>query len=160
MANTDTVYENPYRPIIRMMVLDVSSMCSADFLARCGGAFYDVYFFDECRRVHLCEATASAELHFIGGGPAAIPEDEDAREALYNEIIEIDCNSEEVTYMWHSTAMRSSVPVTEIGYHSAEADEVGTEEEYLDEIESWREFFRGNSGAESAVDHWLKARKA
>lgn len=155
----ETVYDKPYRPSVRLVVMDMSGACSEDFLARCGGGYYDVYFFDEHRAVYLCEMTASAELHFIGGVPAVTPDDEEASEALANEIMDINADTEEVTYMWHHEAMRASFPVSDLQYVHTESEEVSTEKEYRDEMDSWREFFLGNAGAENATDHWLKKQK-
>ena len=59
-----------------------------DFLARCGGALYESVFFDDSVNVHLCCLTPSVGLEVLELVAGEYPKDEDAREALYDELMD------------------------------------------------------------------------
>lgn len=70
-----------------------------DFLARCGGALYESVFFDDSVNVHLASATPSVGIEVLEYLPEEYPEDEDEREALYDELMEVKNESEDFYYM-------------------------------------------------------------
>lgn len=91
----------------RVVALDESYGCEHAFLERCGGKVWGIYFYDESRHVYCCEITPSYELHFLGLEAERIPDDdEDAREAQYDELMEAGSQQDPVSYMWTSNIDR------------------------------------------------------
>lgn len=80
--------------------LDESEHCEPEFLKRCGGKCYQIYLVDMSTHTHLCEFTPSYCLIPVELVAEKYPEDDDAREELYEELREVfyeTCN--EVSYM-------------------------------------------------------------
>jgi hypothetical protein len=70
-------------------LLDVSSYCSEDFLARCGGAVYLSAFFDDSVNTFCCSQTPSVFVEELEHVPEKYPEDEAARETLNEELLDL-----------------------------------------------------------------------
>ena len=68
--------------------LDMSSYCSQEFLDRCGGKVYLSGFFDDNLDTHICSAQKTVYVHALEFVPEKYPEDEEAREALNEELLE------------------------------------------------------------------------
>lgn len=68
--------------------LDMSSYCSQEFLDRCGGKVYLSGFFDDNLDTHICSAQKMVYVHALELVPEKCPENEEAREALYEELLE------------------------------------------------------------------------
>ena len=77
-----------------------------DFLARCGGALYESVFFDDSVNVHICSLTPSVGFEVLELVAGEYPENEDAREALYDELMEVHSSSEGFYYMDRSDVER------------------------------------------------------
>jgi len=60
-----------------------------------------VYVFDETARTHCCEATPSYWLEFIETQPEGGPEDEDARAAMYEDILQNEDVSDNNSHYAH-----------------------------------------------------------
>ena len=71
-------------------LLDVSSYCSEDFLARCGGAVYVSCFFDDSVNTYCCSLTPSVFVEELEHVPGRYPEDEAESERLNLDLLEIE----------------------------------------------------------------------
>ena len=71
-----------------------------DLIRRSGGTIYGVYVFDADIAVHCCELTPSFELTFLRSEPKSVPDDDDDRERLEDQIREADRDSSPVIYVW------------------------------------------------------------
>jgi hypothetical protein len=68
--------------------LDMSNYCSQEFLDRCGGKVYLSGFFDDNLDTTICSAQKMVYVHALEFVPEKYPEGEEAREALYEELLE------------------------------------------------------------------------
>jgi len=75
-------------PKMTACLIDVSEHCSEDFLAKCGGKIYMSGFYDDNVNTYCCSTTPSVFVDVIELVPETYPEDEDAREALSEELLE------------------------------------------------------------------------
>ncbi len=66
--------------------LDMSTYCSQEFLDRCGGKVYLSGFFDDNLDTTICSAQKMVYVHALEFVPEKYPEDEKARETLYEEL--------------------------------------------------------------------------
>ena len=156
MIHTDGTVDEfvPYAPEWGIFVMDITQYCSADFVARCGGGVYHVYFFNKLSRTFICSYWPMAELRLIGTVAKVSPDDEDAREALDDELRSI--NEPEVEYVDFDDALeQAKTAYTNKNFISPLCE---TWEDVEDEAESVREYCCGNGVAEAAVDHFLKAK--
>ena len=111
-----------------------------DFLARCGGVVYESVFFDDSVNVHICSLTPSVGLEVLELVAGEYPEDDDAREALYDELMEAHSGSEGFYYMNRSDVERLKKANPEsfknLGDFDVDEDE--------DACEVVREYLQGN----------------
>lgn len=68
--------------------IDVTEYCSPSFVARCGGKVYESGFFDDNLNVFICSAQAHVFVEALELVPERYPEDETARNALNEELLE------------------------------------------------------------------------
>lgn len=140
----------PYAPEWGIYVMDITEYCSDDFVARCGGGVYHVYLFDKMSATYICSAQAMAELRLIGTVAKANPDDDEAREALDDELRSI--NEPEVEYIDFASALKhSETAFTSNNFKSPLCE---TREDVKDELDSTLEYCLGNGIAEAAVDHY------
>ena len=92
------------KPDIRILKLDESHNWDPEIVSRAGGKIFGVYLYDATVAVHCCEITPSYELNFIESQPHQLPDDEDEREKLYDDIQEGDLHTEPVLY-YHKPAI-------------------------------------------------------
>ena len=69
------------------------------FVERCGGKIWTLYVYNPNEVTHLCEITPSYYLEPLDYYPASLPEDENAREEIYDTLLETLCLQEQATYM-------------------------------------------------------------
>ena len=93
--NRKEIPNNFYAALLRVP----SAHVDPDFLARCGGALYESVFFDDSVNVNLASLTPSVGIEVLELVPEEYPEDEDEREALYDELLEVHSDSEGFYYM-------------------------------------------------------------
>lgn len=78
------------KPSFVACLIDVSEYCSEGFLARCGGRVYESAFFDDNLNTYLCSATPCIFVESLSLVAEKYPEDEEAREALCSELLDVD----------------------------------------------------------------------
>ena len=111
--------------MIRLIAMDETQAWNIEKPEGC--KLLSVYMYDDSIAVHCCEVTASRELHFLGTIPTICYEDEDAMEKFSNAIMEGDCLTEEISYMWaHSVDARKFVssPFSENDVESDKIEEM------------------------------------
>lgn len=143
----------PYTPSYRAAVYDITGFVHPEFVARCGGAVYEVFIFDERSATYLCEATPSAELHHIGYVPKTSPDEQKERDALEAEFA--TWSTETVLYRHMSDAVADSVPLNDF-YYKFEEVMCETPEEARDDLYATLEACWGNPAAEWVVDRKLR----
>ena len=127
---------NEPNPDVKYVKIDETRHWNSDFLKK-----YDitrmvgVYVFDANEYTYCCEMTPSHFLDFIETQPEGeYLEDDEAREAMYDEIMEANCQSDNVCYMHVSSVKVGRTGIIEIG------DLDGCED-----MEEAREYAQGNS---------------
>lgn len=79
--------------------VDVTGHCREDFVARCGGKVYEVFLFDANEVTYCCEVTPSYCLYPVSLEAGDLPEEEDVRNRLFEELIDARHELEDVCYM-------------------------------------------------------------
>ena len=123
---------------IKIVVLDQTQYWAESITARAGQVF-GVYYFDPEVAVHCCEMTPSHELHFLNSVPRDLPEDENERERLINDISDGDIGTDPITYV-HCRDIEK-MPAIERGH--LERGVYDMPHEWEDE-EEFEEHWRGN----------------
>jgi len=82
------------KPKFIACLIDVSAHCSEEFLARCGGKVYLSGFYDDNLDTHCCSFTPMVDVTYMGYVAEEYPEDEEAREALHEELMDIAAENE------------------------------------------------------------------
>jgi len=75
------------KPKFIACLIDVSAHCSEEFLARCGGKVYLSGFYDDNLDTHCCSFTPMIDVTYMGYVAEEYPEDDEAREALHEELM-------------------------------------------------------------------------
>jgi len=70
-------------------LIDISEYCSPELLERCGGKAYYSGFFNDAVNTYCCSMTPSVFVDVIELVPEQYPEDEDASNALNEELLEL-----------------------------------------------------------------------
>jgi len=68
--------------------IDESEHCDREFLARCGGKVFQIYLVDTSIQTHCCELTPSYGMVPIDLVAESYPDDEQARETLYEDLMD------------------------------------------------------------------------
>ena len=68
-------------------LIDMSHCCEKDFLERCGGKLYLSGFYDDNTNTYICSAEKMVFVHAVEWYAKEVPEDEDEREQLYDEML-------------------------------------------------------------------------
>lgn len=90
-------------------LIDMSHCCEKAFLERCGGKLYMSGFYDDSTNTYICSAEKMVFVHALEWVPEEFPEDEDDKDALYNELEDAP---PEAAYFarYDIDAMRESAP--------------------------------------------------
>lgn len=86
--------ENKSAPKFVACLIDISAYAEPDFLARCGGKVYLSGFFDDSVNTYCCSATPSVFVGALELVAETYPEEDSAREALYEELLETSATLE------------------------------------------------------------------
>lgn len=89
-------------PDWRAIRIDETRYCNAEWLEKFGiKTLYSVYLVDFASVTNCCEITPSYALNFIENvsDDDSVPDDEEAREVLFEELREVNNGAELVTYM-------------------------------------------------------------
>lgn len=134
------------RPKYRLVAIDESHHCSADFLARCGGKLWATYLVNVAEVTYCCELTPSYYLVPIELVPLTMPgdSDEEAHEALCTDLMEALTNTDPI-YM-HCSAI-DRLPASMFVDFGTGARR-GGDDATMDEME---EYLRGNCTVPEAV---------
>lgn len=105
MANTEIA------PNWRVLRLNESEHCNPEFLARCGGKLWGVYVYDSNSVFHYCSPEKLYQLHLVYFTAETSPDDDEAAEALENELIEatFGCSDSDLV----GASFIDSLPATE-----------------------------------------------
>lgn len=79
--------------------VDVTGHCGEEFVARCGGKVYEVCLYDANERTYCCEVTPSYCLYPVDLTAGSLPEEDAARERLFEELLDARHELEDVCYM-------------------------------------------------------------
>lgn len=116
--------------------LDMSQYCSPEFLDRCGGKVYLSGFFDDNLNTYICSAEKMLYVHGLEFVPEQYPEDEEACNALNEELLE---NTADNDYFSRSTIERLRQE------HPEDFQEVDVDfDEEDDPADVVREYLQGN----------------
>jgi len=92
-------------------------------------AVYDVYAFDANLRVHICSLTPSYELHYLGTDADPVADlSDDAREHLYDVVLDASADNSPVDYMDVSTIERMRRTRSDLFRHVGPPDPDSCEE--------------------------------
>lgn len=75
------------KPAFVACKIDMSEHCSPEFLVRCGGKVYLSGFYDDNLNTYICSAEKMIYVHALEFVPEKYPEDEEAADALNNELL-------------------------------------------------------------------------
>lgn len=75
-------------------LIDISYGISDDFLTKCGGKVYLSGFFNDSVNAYCCSITPSVFVGAIELVPESLPEDEESREAIYEELMDAFCEGD------------------------------------------------------------------
>lgn len=84
------------KPDYRVVAIDESAHCSPAFLAQCGGKVWATYVYNAAEVTYCCELTPSYCLLPIELHAHVIPDDETAREALFEALIDAQADSDPI----------------------------------------------------------------
>jgi hypothetical protein len=119
-------------------LLDVSAYCSPDFLEMCGGKVYQSGFFDDNLDTFICSPERMVFVEWIELVPESTPEDEAAREQLYEILIEEGTDRDD-SYLSRRDVERLKVEAPE-RFKEVEID-LDPEEDASEQV---RELLQGN----------------
>lgn len=88
----------------RVYAVDVSAYVDPALLERCGGKVWQVCVFDAEERTFCCESTPSYCLHPVSLEAETLPESDDTREALYEELIDANDFDTHYQHCWRVDA--------------------------------------------------------
>lgn len=111
--------KKPGAPDIWLAVFEEDGWCE-DLKKKAGGKIYSVYWYDATKAVHLCSFTPSYELYLLEYVADEYPEDDDAREELYDDLTHAVSEGERVIYWNCSDVERLPVDGKEDGDEKAE----------------------------------------
>ena len=128
------------KPDFRIYKQETTEHWSEDIRSRAARLF-GVYLFDVNRHVHCCELTPSFEMNYLGPTWTGSIEDDEARQSLFEDILEGDAETDLVRYV-HVGSVKVD-----------ECEEIGTSDE------SWARFLEEAGGDEEeaynlALDKW------
>jgi len=123
---------------IKVLVREETSLWCDELLKRVGKMF-GVYLYDPSTVTHCCELTPSYALEFVGSHPLVIPDDDDGRERLWDEIMEGDSQCEPCSYFHCGDIDR--MPTIKRGELKSGTYELPQE---WDDMEEAREWWQGN----------------
>ena len=83
---------------LRVCLLEETENWNEEITKRAGKIF-GVYLYNPDTRTHCCEITPSHELYFLHSVPENLPDDEDERERLLDDMDEGNLETERVSYM-------------------------------------------------------------
>jgi hypothetical protein len=114
-------------------------------LERCGGKICSVHVYDQNLHVYICSSTPTYEMHFIEcvAGGESKDSDEDERERLFEDLLELGISYEPVSYNYTNDVDRR--PASSKHVFDAEKTIPEDEAEYRDMLEATLEHVRGNS---------------
>jgi len=142
-AETCEVVEK-YIPDFKYIKQDDTRYWDKEFVASLGeGAkIVSTYIYDANIEVHLCEITASYELHYAGTDyiPGKELTDEEHQNA-FEYILLGESDTEPVTYMWCSDVEKHCDPQPVTGGVTYKGQDELTPEEMMEEI---LEYYQGN----------------
>ena len=125
---------------LRTVVLDITKHCNR--VPKHIKQIYEVHLYDEGVAVHCCEITPSAELHHVATDFVAAESywdlSDEQRDKVYEYVMEVGLQTEEVSYIHMSQAKRASRKCREFDSKFSHAE---TREEFMEEI---REDLCGN----------------
>lgn len=84
----ETMNETPHTPSFVACLIDVSAHCNPAFLERCGGKVFVSGFYDDNVNTHICSFTPMVFVDCLELVAEVLPEDETARDELFNELCE------------------------------------------------------------------------
>jgi len=85
-------------------LIDISSYFTdtepgRELLAKCGGKLFYSGFFDDSVNTHLCSFQPSVWVEVLGIEPETYPEDDEAREELYGELLDLLTSDDDSYYL-------------------------------------------------------------
>jgi len=119
-------------------LIDVSEHCQPDFLEKCGGKVYQSGFFDDNLDTFICSPERMVFVEWLELVPESTPEDEAAREQLYELLIEEGSDLDD-TYLSRRDIERMKAEAPE-RFKEVEID-LDPEEDASEEV---RELLQGN----------------
>ena len=135
------------KPDFRIYKQETTEYWSEDIRSRAARLF-GVYLFDVNRHVHCCELTPSFEMNYLGPTWTEGIEDDEARQSLFEDILEGDAETDLVRYV-HVGSVEVD-ECEEIGTSDESwarfLEEAGGDEEeaYTLALDKWSEYCRGN----------------
>lgn len=94
--NTTTEESDIITPNVNAVALDTTKYWG-DAVTDVTGRMFEIYLYDEHRRVHACSFQASYELHWVDIYPENYIEDDTRQADIYNDAVEVDVS-------YHSTS--------------------------------------------------------
>lgn len=131
-------------------LLDVTRDCSPHLVERCGGKVYQSAFFDENSATYCCSLTPSYDLDYLELVPEVVPDEEDARDSLSEDLLEASTEGDLGGYMtvYHVKALREKNPErfikVNLDFDESDFDGMSEDEKYRAVREQVREALQSN----------------